>query len=213
MQSEKIFAERFTELIKNSNLTLDEIAKQIGLKSKGTISKYASGNIKNIKLSLIIKIANLFNVSPIWLYGLSDEKFVKSDEAENNSTKIPLIDNIHDFNNILSEKNIIGYENISKNLSDKNTFFALKVKDNSMADAILKDDIIIVEKQGNYENGDIVVIKENNNVIIRKIKNTDTGILLCAFNNKYENLSFSFDEIKTIPIQIIGAVRELRRNF
>ena len=82
MQSEKIFAERFTELIKNSNLTLDEIAKQIGLKSKGTISKYASGNIKNIKLSLIIKIANLFNVSPIWLYGLSDEKFVKSDEAE-----------------------------------------------------------------------------------------------------------------------------------
>ncbi|MCI8352997.1 MAG: helix-turn-helix transcriptional regulator [Clostridia bacterium] len=67
------FPERFTEVIKDSNLNYEQIAMKLGLKSKGTISKYANGNI-DVSVSMIIKIAELFDVSPIWLLGFTNNK-------------------------------------------------------------------------------------------------------------------------------------------
>ena len=72
-----IFHERFSELITQSDLTYEEIAKKLGLKSKGTISKYASGQIQKIGPVMIDKIATLFDVSPIWLLGYTDNKHYK----------------------------------------------------------------------------------------------------------------------------------------
>lgn len=68
------FPERFSEVIKDSCLTYEEIAKELGLKSKGTVAKYASGKIKKIEISMINKIAELFDVSPIWLLGYTSNK-------------------------------------------------------------------------------------------------------------------------------------------
>lgn len=69
-----LFAERFTELLKNYSGTYDELARALGLKSKSNITKYANGNIKNLNINMIEKIANLFNVSPAWLAGWTDDK-------------------------------------------------------------------------------------------------------------------------------------------
>lgn len=54
-------------------MSYEEIADKLNIKSKGTISKYASGKTKKIQISMIIKIANLFEVSPIWLLGFTDD--------------------------------------------------------------------------------------------------------------------------------------------
>ena len=72
-----IFHERFSELINQSDFTYEEIAQKLGLKSKGTISKYANGQIQNIGPVMIDKIATLFDVSPIWLLGYTDNKHYK----------------------------------------------------------------------------------------------------------------------------------------
>lgn len=71
------FHERFSELLNQSNFTYEEVAKKLGLKSKSTISKYASGRIQNIGPVMIDKIATLFDVSPIWLLGYTDNKHYK----------------------------------------------------------------------------------------------------------------------------------------
>ncbi len=67
------FAERFTEIVKDSGLTYEEIAFKLGLKSKGTISKYANGTI-DVGTTMTMKIAETFGVSPIWLLGLTEDK-------------------------------------------------------------------------------------------------------------------------------------------
>ena len=72
-----LFPERFTFLLNNSNMTYEQIAKELGLKSKGTISKYASGKVKKIELSMLVKISELFDVSPIWLLGFTDDMHYK----------------------------------------------------------------------------------------------------------------------------------------
>lgn len=57
-------------VLKESKLTYDEIGKILG-KSKATISKYASGTIKTIDISTVVKISEIFDVSPIWLLGFT----------------------------------------------------------------------------------------------------------------------------------------------
>lgn len=72
-----LFPERFQELLDNSTMTYDEIIKKLDIKSRGTITKYANGTIKNVSISMICKIAEIFNVSPVWLIGWSNDKNFK----------------------------------------------------------------------------------------------------------------------------------------
>ncbi len=71
---DNLFPERFTELLNESDMNYDEVAEKLGFKSKGTISKYANGKNKKVDISTVIQISNLFNVSPIWLIGLTDDR-------------------------------------------------------------------------------------------------------------------------------------------
>lgn len=72
---DEIFAKRLADLIKESNLSYEELAKQLGFKAKSTIWKYANGKIVKIGPTGIYKIAKFFNVSPSWLAGFTDDKY------------------------------------------------------------------------------------------------------------------------------------------
>jgi len=72
-----IFRKRLKEIIEESGLTYDEIKDMLGIKSKGTITKYCNGQTKNIVVSTAKKIADVFGVSPSWLVGWSDKKYVE----------------------------------------------------------------------------------------------------------------------------------------
>ena len=69
-----LFPARFTELLNESDMNYDEVADKLGFNSKGTVSKYANGKNKKVDISTVIQIADLFNVSPIWLIGLTDDR-------------------------------------------------------------------------------------------------------------------------------------------
>ena len=109
MEFEKNFSERFKELISNSNLSYIEIAEGLGFKSKGTISKYASGKTKNIDINVLIKIAEYFKVSPVWLIGITDDKYYNPEKADPKTKKLKEI-----FGNTETE-----IEYIEENLTEK----------------------------------------------------------------------------------------------
>lgn len=73
--NQELFCKRLKELIESSNLTYEEIKEKLGLKSKGSISKYLNGKVKNITIEMTYNIANSFGVSPCWLAGWSDDKY------------------------------------------------------------------------------------------------------------------------------------------
>lgn len=72
-----LFPERFQELLNETSMTYDDIIQKLNIKSRGTISKYANGTIKNVSISTICKIADLFEVSPIWLIGWTNDRNFK----------------------------------------------------------------------------------------------------------------------------------------
>ena len=83
-----------------------------------------------------------------------------------------------------------------------------------MAPIFIQDDIVIIKRTNNYENNEFVmVIIESHPGILRKIKKTDACILLQPLISAYEPLFFTNSEMKSIPITIIGVVKQLKREF
>ena len=73
LYDKKMTASRLKELRLENNYTMQEVAKKIDLKSRGTYSDIEHG--KNILTSInALKLANLYNVSLDYIYGLSNNK-------------------------------------------------------------------------------------------------------------------------------------------
>ena len=210
---EELFAQRLSQLIRNSNYILTDMEEAVGKKA-ATISRYASGEIKGVKRDTIVKLADFFNVSPAWLAGLSNEKY-SNDKIANTFVPINVLGTIKAGYDYLAPENIIGTIDVeTKLVGNGDDYFALKVKGDSMSPAIIEDDFVIIKKQNDFENGDIVVaIINGDEATIKKGKKSSTGILLQPFNTNYEPLIFTYDEIESIPVIIVGIVKQLKREF
>ena len=143
-----------------------------------------------------------------------EKKKYKLDELGNTVVSIPLLGTVKAGYNYLAEENWIGNVDIDKKLADSGEFFALNVKGDSMSPVLIEGDIVVVKKQNDFENGDIVVALINGDeATIKKAKKSDSSILLQPFNNNYEPLIFTYEEMKSIPVKIIGIVKQLKREF
>lgn len=114
----------------------------------------------------------------------------------------------------LAQENWIGAVEIDKKLAESGEFFALRIHGDSMFPVLIEDDIVIIKKQDDFETGDIVVaIINGDEATIKKGKKSENSILLQPLNTNYEPLIFTKDEMKSIPVTIVGIVKQLKREF
>ncbi len=202
--------ERLKELRLEKGVTQEEVGNVINV-AKATIMKYEKGLVENLKRSSIEKLAKYFNVAPSYLMCMEDEKI---DELGNPVVTIPILGVVKAGYDYLAQENWIGNVDVDKKLADGNELFALKVKGDSMFPVLVEDDIVIIKKQDDFETGDIVVaIVNGDEATIKKGKKTSNGILLQPLNTSYDPLIFTYDEMKTIPVSIVGIVKQLKREF
>lgn len=201
--------DRLKELRLKKGVTQEEVGNVLGV-AKATIMKYEKGLVENLKRSSIEKLAIYFGVTPSYLMCLDDKK----DEFGNPIVSIPLLGTVKAGYDYLAQENWIGNVDINKKLANSGEFFALTVKGDSMFPVLVEDDIVIVKKQEDFENGDIVVaIINGDEATIKKGKKSDNSILLQPLNTSYEPLIFTNEEMKSIPVKIIGIVKQLKRDF
>lgn len=167
------------------------------------------------------KLASVYDVDYLDLYvkaGYADlaeyEKKPKTDALGNPVVSIPILGTVKAGYDYLAQENWIGAVDVDKKLADGNELFALKVHGDSMSPVLIEDDIVIIKKQDDFENGDIVVaIVNGDEATIKKGKKSENSILLQPLNPSYEPLIFTYDEMKSIPVKIIGIVKQLKREF
>ena len=139
----------------------------------------------------------------------------KLDNFGNPVVSIPILGTVKAGYDYLAQENWIGTVDVETSLvGNGKDYFALKVHGSSMSPVLIEDDIVIIKKQNDFENGDIVVaIINGDEATIKKGKKSDSSILLQPLNPSYEPLIFTYDEMKTIPVEIIGIVKQLKREF
>lgn len=139
---------------------------------------------------------------------------IKTDKLGKPVIEIPLLGTVKAGYDYMAQENWEGTIDIDKKLAESGEMFALKVHGDSMYPVLIEDDIVIIKKQDDFENGDIVVaIINGDEATIKKGKKSDNSILLQPLNTNYEPLIFTYDEMKTIPVTIVGIVKQLKREF
>lgn len=209
------FAERFSDLVKNSSIEVPTLAQMLGIKSKSTIYRYMNAEMAP-KLTTVKYASEIFNVNPLWLMGYDVDKYItKTDALGNPVSPLPLIGAVKAGYNYLAQENWIGTIDVEKSLvGDGKDYFALKVKGDSMAPVFVEDDIVIIKKQNDCENNEYaVVIINGDEGTLKKIKKTDNGIILQPLNPAYGPVMYTKEEMETIPIIIVGVVKQLKREF
>lgn len=171
-------------------LTMKELSQKVGV-SEGTISRWESGEIANMKRSAMVALSKVLNISPAVLMGWSE----------------PLPDGT--FRPDLKRVPMLGYAAAGEpleNLDGQDTYyvetdskykvdFCITVRGDSMINAGINDgDIVFVHRQPDVENGQVACIEINRNqVAIKRFYKTDNGVMLVSENPKYAPLIFNAD--------------------
>lgn len=206
------FKDRLRDLRLSRGLTLQQVADYVGLQ-KAAIYKYEHGLTVNPKRSLIEKLATLFQVSPSYLLGINDEE-EKSDSAIK-GVRIPVLGNVAAGIPITAITDVEDWEEIPEKLASSGTYFALRIKGQSMEPRIKDGDVVIVRQQSDVDTGDVAIVLVNGDeATVKEIKKLDTGIMLIGWNTAvYSPRFYSAKDIKSLPVRIIGKVVELRGKF
>lgn len=175
-----------------------------------TVTDWCNGNIYP-RIDKIELLANYFEIKKSDLV----ENKEKTDKIGNPIVEVPLLGTVKAGYNYMAQENWEDMIEVDKKIIKEDAdYFALKIKGDSMFPVLIEDDIVIVKKQNDFENGDIVVaIINGDEATIKKGKKSENSILLQPLNTNYEPLIFTYDEMKTIPVIIVGVVKQLKRNF
>ena len=199
-----------------NGMSQEELAKLVGFKSRSSINKIEMG-VNDITQSKLVAIANALGVSPGELMGSDNPAPAPAHTSLQKPTKehgvrIPVLGRIVAGIPIEAIEEVIDWEEIPQRLAASGKFFALRVCGHSMEPRILEGDVVIVRQQEDVESGDIAIVMVNGDeATVKRVKKQEDGITLIATNTSvYEPHFYSNQEIRDLPVRILGKVVELR---
>ena len=195
------YGKKLKLLREKKGFSQEELAEKLSI-TKTTIGNYENGR-RDLTLDKLGEILLVLDAT--------FNEFFSISETNLEDTKIPLISKVSAGNGLLVEENIVDLLPIPKELSKK-CDFATFVDGNSMSPVIKNGDIVLIKKDCEIENGNIVIFSLNGNSYIKKYHyNPFTKkISFISLNKEYKDI---FVE-ETDELNIIGrVVGSLNYNF
>lgn len=191
-------------------LTMAEVAKAIGV-SEATVSRYESGNIKNMRRDRVAKYAKVLRVNPSEFILEYDEMHSVQDDLSDlmqkydnirpvKLKKFPLLGEIACGEPIFADED---RESFIMADMDIHADFCLRAKGDSMINARIYDgDIVFIRKMPIVDNGEIAAVIIDDEATLKRVyyypKNN--MLQLVAENPKYEPLVYQNEELNYIRI-------------
>ena len=218
-------------------LTMLEVANAVGV-SEATISRYESGNIKNMRRDRIQIYAKVLRVSPTEFLEL-DDGYIKthellktlqdpdhtSQQVKDQDKKIdriiksqkmipiPLIGRCAAGLNCFAEDNITDYIQTDCDIIiDGYEHFWLKVIGESMSPMLLPDDLVLVRKQDVLKKPAMaVVLVDGEDGVVKMVDIKKDRITLNSINQYFPPRVFEKEDMNRI--HLVGKVVEIKRRL
>lgn len=199
---------------KNKNLNMKQLGLLIGA-SESAISQYETGK-RQPDPATLIKLAEVLETSVDFLLGreIADSNITAMATPLTYGAKIKVLGKVPAGIPIEAVECVIDEIDISKEMSeDEYEYLGLLVSGDSMYPEYLDGDIVIIRKQSTADTGDDVVAYVNGyDATLKRLQRMTGGIRLKALNPQYESKFYSNEEIKNLPVSILGVVVEMRRT-
>ncbi|MCL1789979.1 MAG: LexA family transcriptional regulator [Peptococcaceae bacterium] len=196
-------ARRLREIREGAGMSQKDFAEKFGV-HKSTYSRYESGEIEQLKMPLVSKICNEYNINVGWLVGLEEEKYILTEKAFQETKRLPILGIVKPNVSIFAQSDIIDYAFVPKTDSAD---FCLIAQDGTMLGAgISEGTVAYVKTQDTAAAGDIVVVEFDDEVIIRRLVILSDGTeVFCK-----EEIGGRRDNFGHILGRIIGKVTSFR---
>lgn len=211
----KLIYDRRTEL----GITQKEVADFVGV-SEATVSRWESGHIDNMRRDRIAALSKILRLSPLAIMGIDDtdlsSRLPNMVPIDARTFRVPIVGRVAAGRPIVADEEIVGYEYFDNKYSkDGHEYFGLRIVGKSMEPTIMDGDIVIVRRQNYVENGEIaIVLIDGEEATAKEVKESADGITLIGHNTAvYTPHFYSAQEVKNLPVQIIGRVVQSIRKF
>lgn len=186
---------------KELGLTQKDIAEMVGV-SEGTVSRWESGLIANMRRDRIAAYAKALRTTPGFIMTGEQEKenFIPAGFSPLPRTyKVPLVGSIACGRPITAEQNIETYIDAPEGTRCD---FCLRCKGDSMVEAGIQDgDIVYVRCQPQVENGEIAAVLIGDEATLKRIYYDGESIMLIPANRAYQPKTYRGQELEGIRIE------------
>ncbi len=194
-------------LMKKNNIKNISQLSKLTLIPYTTLKSIFDGDVNDIRLSTSRKLCDYFQIT---LDELLDDDIQLHDlkiSESNSNQSFPILGLVKAGYNYFAQENCIGYITIDKEVPDAENYFALRVTGDSMQPILYENDLVIVHKQNDIENGQIgIILIDGQEATIKKVIKHNNDIELIAYNSYYPSKRLN----KNDDFKIIGKVVEAR---
>ncbi|MEN3133804.1 XRE family transcriptional regulator [Bacillus albus] len=200
---------------KKCNISAEELADRIGV-TKKTIRRYETAEIR-VNMDRLESIANALDTSldTLLLGGATfaneilNNNILSQLEPMKNTVQVPIIGNISCGNGVLAYEDIEGYEEIPADWVEEGDFFLRVVGDSMSGIRIMHDDLVLIRKQGDVNNGEVAAVCVEDEIVLKRVFKKNGMFILQSENPNYEPIVCTgYDNAR-----IIGKLKKLIVNF
>lgn len=205
------------ELRKIRNLSQNDVAKAIGV-SQVTYSNYENGRRTPSNFTLL-SLSKFFNVTTDYLLGITPNPDFSTQVTGlvqlKDDRRVPVLGRVPAGVPIQAIEEIDDYVYVDSDLYKSGVLFALKVIGDSMSPDIQEGDIAVVLQTQTVDwSGQIYIVRINgDDVTVKKVIESSAGLELIPMNPKYGSMKYTKDQVRDLPIEILGRVVEIRRTL
>jgi repressor LexA len=191
-----------------------EVAKLVGV-SEATISRYESGNIKNMRKDRIAKYASALKVPPSTFLELEDksESRLTPTDLRANTKPVPLLGRVAAGLSCHAEDNIEEYILTDCELLHEGyDYFWLTVKGDSMEPELHDGDRVLVREQETLETECYAVVRiDGEDGVVKRVRIDRDKITLTSVNPYYPPRVFEREQMNDVAV--VGKVISSQRIY
>lgn len=159
-------------------------------------------------------IANELNTTVAYLKGETDNPRPHSDQIKEylpyeKRGMRPVIGLASAGVGVIAEEMILGWQYVDDEFDNENCFW-IKISGDSMSPKIDDGDLVLIQREVDIEDGDIVVaVVDRQDGFIKQVHFEENILTLHSFNPYYPDMVFKGNEIK--QVRFVGKAREVKR--
>lgn len=205
--------DRIKIMREKNGLSQEELAKKLDYKSRTSIHKIEQ-NVTDLPISKVNEFAQALNTTPAYLMGWEEEK--KQEDLEKHAAiklkykTVPLLSSIACGNPIECDLSETEYIKIPE---DINCDFALRASGDSMEQIIFDGDLVLIKKDVEIKNGDIVAVFIESEVTLKTYRKDGSKVFFIPENKIYTPLAFTKEELEYNSVYIAGKVKGVFHKF
>ena len=178
------------------------LAIRLGV-TKSAVSKWLSGQVKKVKPETMERISELvgYDIAPI----------LKGHVV---SFKKPILGYVKAGYDLFREQQYLGYEEVNASENLQGDYFLQVVGDSMIGDGIMEGSLAYVKQCSQVANNSIAVVAiGDDEVTIKRVIQRPEVFILEASNPNVKARYFTYEEVESLPVRIIGKVLYVKTNF